>query len=63
MYQALLASGDHKSAHKILDKIQQDDPHVRCVITACQKAYQTTSTSKVVAKEKKKKKKKKTEVG
>ncbi|KAM7504121.1 hypothetical protein LguiB_003025 [Lonicera macranthoides] len=68
MYQALLASGNHKSAHKILDKIPQDDPHVRCVITACQTAYQTTSTSKKVAKkmEKKKRKKKKkteTEVG
>ncbi|KAL3639931.1 hypothetical protein CASFOL_014899 [Castilleja foliolosa] len=39
MYQALLASGDHKSAAKILSNIRGDDPHIHCVIKACQKTY------------------------
>ncbi|KAL6975313.1 hypothetical protein U1Q18_024109 [Sarracenia purpurea var. burkii] len=39
MYQALLASGDHKSAKKMLIKIPKDDPHVCCVIKACQATY------------------------
>ncbi|KAK6132956.1 hypothetical protein DH2020_033247 [Rehmannia glutinosa] len=37
MYQALLASGDNKSAAKILLAIRKDDPHVRRVVEACQK--------------------------
>lgn len=40
MYQALLASGDDKSAAKLLNKIPKDDPHVCCVIKACQETYQ-----------------------
>ncbi|XP_022716952.1 pentatricopeptide repeat-containing protein At4g04790, mitochondrial-like isoform X5 [Durio zibethinus] len=39
MYQALLASGDPKSAKSMLAKIPTDDPHVRCVIKACQTTY------------------------
>ncbi|KAK4420731.1 Pentatricopeptide repeat-containing protein, mitochondrial [Sesamum alatum] len=54
MYQALLASGDTKSAAKILSKMPKDDPHVRCVVKACEATY-----IKSPAVEKKKKKKKK----
>ncbi|KAH6835532.1 hypothetical protein C2S53_015625, partial [Perilla frutescens var. hirtella] len=39
MYQALLASGDKKSAAKLLNKIPKDDAHVCCVIKACQQTY------------------------
>lgn len=39
MYQALLASGNKKSAAKILSKIPRDDEHVCCVIKACQQKY------------------------
>ncbi|KZV27243.1 pentatricopeptide repeat-containing protein mitochondrial-like [Dorcoceras hygrometricum] len=39
MYQALLASGERASAAKILKKIPKDDPHVLCVIQACQETY------------------------
>ncbi|PPR96280.1 hypothetical protein GOBAR_AA24387 [Gossypium barbadense] len=35
MYQALLASGDPKSAKTLLTKIPTEDPHVRCIIKAC----------------------------
>ncbi|PPD89928.1 hypothetical protein GOBAR_DD13132 [Gossypium barbadense] len=34
MYQALLASGDPKSAKTLLTKIPTEDPHVRCIIKA-----------------------------
>ncbi|EEF39536.1 pentatricopeptide repeat-containing protein At4g04790, mitochondrial isoform X2 [Ricinus communis] len=39
MYQALLSSGDYRSAKVILAEIQKDDPHVRRMIQACQKTY------------------------
>ncbi|XP_044465617.1 pentatricopeptide repeat-containing protein At4g21880, mitochondrial isoform X2 [Mangifera indica] len=39
MYQALLASGDRKSARKILSKIPKDDPHVRMVFKACKSTF------------------------
>ncbi|KAH7861550.1 hypothetical protein Vadar_027623 [Vaccinium darrowii] len=39
MYQALLASGDHTSATKMLNKMPRDDPHVCCVIKACKATY------------------------
>ncbi|GER56575.1 pentatricopeptide repeat-containing protein [Striga asiatica] len=39
MYQALLASGDNKSAAKVLNNIKKDDPHVRCVLKACRNKY------------------------
>ncbi|XP_039038321.1 pentatricopeptide repeat-containing protein At4g04790, mitochondrial-like [Hibiscus syriacus] len=39
MYQALLASGDPKSAKSLLTKIPMDDSHVRCIIKACQETY------------------------
>lgn len=39
MYQALLASGDQKSAAKLLSKIPKDDGHVRCVLRACHQKY------------------------
>ncbi|GFP89983.1 pentatricopeptide repeat-containing protein at4g21880 mitochondrial [Phtheirospermum japonicum] len=54
MYQALLASGDNKSAAKILTKIRKDDPHVCCVVKACDKTY---IKSPPVGKKQKKKKK------
>lgn len=54
MYQALLASGDHKAANVILDQIPNDDPHVSSVVEACQKRY-PESTSKGSKKKKKKK--------
>ncbi|KAK6154400.1 hypothetical protein DH2020_008648 [Rehmannia glutinosa] len=54
MYQALLASGDNKSAAKILLAIRKDDPHVRRVVEACQKTYVKSASA-----EKKQKKKKK----
>ncbi|KAJ0102362.1 hypothetical protein Patl1_04320 [Pistacia atlantica] len=41
MYQALLASGDHQSARKILNKIPKDDPHVCMGIKACKSTYNT----------------------
>ncbi|XP_022877504.1 pentatricopeptide repeat-containing protein At4g04790, mitochondrial-like isoform X1 [Olea europaea var. sylvestris] len=41
MYQALLASGDQKSAANMLSKIPRDDPHVCCVIKACQQTYKS----------------------
>ncbi|CBI20513.3 unnamed protein product, partial [Vitis vinifera] len=43
MYQACLACGDHKSAANILHKIPKDDPHVCCVIKACQTTYAKSS--------------------
>ncbi|EYU33603.1 hypothetical protein MIMGU_mgv1a009484mg [Erythranthe guttata] len=57
MYQALLAAGDRKSAAKILNKIRQDDPHVRCVIKASEETF--IRSASVEKKRKKKKKKKK----
>ncbi|KAL0320763.1 UNVERIFIED_CONTAM: Pentatricopeptide repeat-containing protein, mitochondrial [Sesamum radiatum] len=54
MYQALLASGDNKSAAKILSKMPKNDPHVRCVVKACENTY---IKSRAVEKKKKRKKK------
>ncbi|KAA8526940.1 hypothetical protein F0562_008831 [Nyssa sinensis] len=54
MYQALLASGDHKSAANMQNKIPKDDPHVRSVMKACRATY-----SKYTPEKGKKKKKKK----
>ncbi|KAI4374757.1 hypothetical protein MLD38_012714 [Melastoma candidum] len=39
MYQALLASGDHKSARELLKKIPRDDAHVCLVINKCKEVY------------------------
>ncbi|PNY06985.1 PPR containing plant-like protein [Trifolium pratense] len=39
MYQALLASGDHRSAEVILKKIPRDDAEICSLILACQKTY------------------------
>ena len=39
MYQALLASGDHRSANLILKKIPRDDADICSVILECQKTY------------------------
>ncbi|KAG2682152.1 hypothetical protein I3843_11G179100 [Carya illinoinensis] len=55
MYQALLACGDYKAANIMLEQIPKDDPHVRCVIKACQKCYIVLDDP---TKKKKKKKKK-----
>ncbi|XWS51936.1 hypothetical protein CRYUN_Cryun11dG0024700 [Craigia yunnanensis] len=51
MYQALLASGDPKSAKSMLTKIPTDDPHVRCVIKACQTTYVQSTPSKIKKKQ------------
>ncbi|KAL4273268.1 hypothetical protein GQ457_13G002560 [Hibiscus cannabinus] len=58
MYQALLASGDPKSAKSLLTKIPTDDPHVRCIIKACQVTYVQSTSSKTKTKTKSKKKNK-----
>lgn len=58
MYQALLASGDHKSAKIMLNKIPKDDPHVLSVIKAFQRSYYIVSNSEDDKKRKKKKKEK-----
>ncbi|XP_052177896.1 pentatricopeptide repeat-containing protein At4g04790, mitochondrial isoform X2 [Diospyros lotus] len=39
MYQALLASGDYKSAKDMLKKVPKHDAQVRCLIKACQATY------------------------
>ncbi|PIN19274.1 hypothetical protein CDL12_08048 [Handroanthus impetiginosus] len=54
MYQALLASGDKKSAAKIREQIVKDDPHVCDVIRACEKRF--LNPAPVGMKQKKKKK-------
>lgn len=46
MYQSLLASGDKKSAAKLLTRIPKDDAHVCCVIKACQRKYGKADTVK-----------------
>lgn len=56
MYQVLLASGDHKSAKILLNKIPKDDIHVRCVIKACQTSYITSKSTKGKKKNKVKRK-------
>lgn len=53
MYQALLASGDQRSADFILKKIPRDDAEICTVISACQKTY--VDKVKSVEGEKKKK--------
>ncbi|KAG8365041.1 hypothetical protein BUALT_Bualt18G0061700 [Buddleja alternifolia] len=55
MYQALLASGNGKSAAKILNKIPKGDPHVRCVIKACEETYMKSSESVETKQQKRKK--------
>ncbi|XP_076910860.1 pentatricopeptide repeat-containing protein At4g04790, mitochondrial-like [Bidens hawaiensis] len=55
MYQALLASGAHKAAKVILEKIPDDDPHVCGVLKASHETFGKTAS--VVSEEKKKKKK------
>ncbi|KAK2380956.1 pentatricopeptide repeat-containing protein, mitochondrial [Trifolium repens] len=45
MYQALLASGDHRSAEVILNKIARDDAEICSLISACQKAYTVKTKS------------------
>ncbi|XVF70531.1 hypothetical protein PTKIN_Ptkin11bG0169000 [Pterospermum kingtungense] len=60
MYQALLASGDPKSAKGMLAKIPKDDPDVQRVIEACQKTYGQSIWSKIKKKKKKNKKKNET---
>ncbi|XP_039046094.1 pentatricopeptide repeat-containing protein At4g04790, mitochondrial-like [Hibiscus syriacus] len=56
MHQALLASGDPKSAKSLLTKIPMDDPHVRCIIKACQKTYVQSSSMTKTKKQKMKNK-------
>ncbi|KAL8510528.1 hypothetical protein ACS0TY_017375 [Phlomoides rotata] len=52
MYQALLASGDDKSAAKLLNKIPKYDPHVRCVLKACQQTYKKPQSIKTKGRKK-----------
>lgn len=56
MYQALLASGDHKTANILLMKIPKDDPHVRYVTRASQVTFAGSLMENTKAKKKKKKK-------
>ncbi|KAK4576310.1 hypothetical protein RGQ29_027035 [Quercus rubra] len=56
MYQVLLASGEHKAAKILLNKIPKDDIHVRCVIKACQTSYIRSMSTKGKKKNKVKKK-------
>ncbi|MED6221395.1 hypothetical protein PIB30_054245 [Stylosanthes scabra] len=51
MYQALLASGDYRSANFMLSKIPKDDTEVSAIIKACQETYSGLSS---VAQKKKK---------
>lgn len=46
MYKAFLASGNRKSASKLLSKMPKDDPHVRFVIQACKQTYTIPSLQK-----------------
>ncbi|CAH9107923.1 unnamed protein product [Cuscuta epithymum] len=46
MYQVLLASGLLKPAAQILSNISNEDPHVWCVINACQTVYRNSSQSR-----------------
>lgn len=56
MYQALLASGDNKSAKIMLNKFPKDDPHVRCVIKACDRSYIVSNSENSMKKKKQKEK-------
>lgn len=49
-----MASGDTKSAERLLNKIPQSDAHVSCVVKACQETY---GKAEVVRKKGTKKKK------
>ncbi|KAL4328198.1 hypothetical protein AHAS_Ahas13G0176100 [Arachis hypogaea] len=44
MYQALLASGDYRSANFMLSKIPKDDSEVSAIIKACQETYSGLSS-------------------
>uniref|UniRef100_A0A2C9W6R3 PROP1-like PPR domain-containing protein n=1 Tax=Manihot esculenta TaxID=3983 RepID=A0A2C9W6R3_MANES len=61
MYQALLASGDCKSAKLMLANIPKDDLHVYVIIEACQKAYNRSKSAKGKNKKNKSKKTQKKE--
>ncbi|KAG8658130.1 pentatricopeptide repeat-containing protein At4g04790, mitochondrial isoform X3 [Manihot esculenta] len=61
MYQALLASGDSKSAKLMLANIPKDDLHVYVIIEACQKAYNRSKSAKGKNKKNKSKKTQKKE--
>lgn len=54
MYQALLASGDQKSAKVLLDKIPKDDVHVCWMIKECELVYVASSSVKRKGSNKKK---------
>ncbi|XP_021636732.2 pentatricopeptide repeat-containing protein At4g04790, mitochondrial [Hevea brasiliensis] len=56
MYQALLASGDQKSAKLMLAKIPKYDLHVCLIIQACQKTYIGSNSTKGKKKKKNKEK-------
>ena len=50
MYQALLASGDSKSAKLLLGKIPKDDADVCYIIKECERVYSSTAKKKKVLK-------------
>lgn len=52
MYQVLLASGKYNTAKMMLNQIPKDDPHVRCVIKACQTSYAASNAVKKKTKKK-----------
>ncbi|KAK3419765.1 hypothetical protein EUGRSUZ_G00523 [Eucalyptus grandis] len=53
MYQALLASGDLKSARIVLSKMPKDDPHVRLIIQESQTVYAKMASEKKTVKNRK----------
>lgn len=53
MYQALLASGDLKSARIVLSKMPKDDPHVRLIIQESQTVYAKMASEKKTEKNRK----------
>ncbi|XP_068668087.1 pentatricopeptide repeat-containing protein At4g04790, mitochondrial-like isoform X2 [Aristolochia californica] len=46
LYQVMLVSGERKSASDILRKISRDDPHVRCIVKACQTTFSESTVKK-----------------
>ncbi|KAJ8754661.1 hypothetical protein K2173_010752 [Erythroxylum novogranatense] len=59
MYQAVLVSGDHKSAKVLLTKIPKDDPHIGIILKKFKEIYPSSTFEKGLEKEKKKEKKQK----
>ncbi|KAF5194346.1 Pentatricopeptide repeat-containing protein [Thalictrum thalictroides] len=46
MYQLHLACGERADAENVLKKISKDDPHIRCIIQACNSAFKNVKSKK-----------------